>query len=245
MKHIAGFALMFSVMFASHPGFAQYEESEDYGTHFYGGLSIGASFNDSYFIEAENQSNLTFFSNDIELDSPSVLFGGNLGVDFGYIRLEGDLSYRSFDAGATTLVNGNGTFTNTQKGSVSLLNFMFSAYLLLGPGIDLTDDTFANIFVGTGLGFANVSVSNFATNNASQNATVDESTSSGTFQFSLGVDFIINNMYDRGRPGAITFQYRFLGTIGDLTLTDSAGNEILADGLTAHEFSVGIRYYFN
>jgi opacity protein-like surface antigen len=169
---------------------------------------------------------------DIEFDLPAAPnavqvdhhkgydFGGVVGYDFGFIRLEAEGSYRSADirelqvgtAGVARL--GAQTINSTTlaaDGDSSVLSFMVNALADFGP-----DDGLQG-FVGGGVGVARTKFDG-VTINTSGPGFLDDSDSGLAWQVLAGVRAPLTDNIDVG------LKYRFFNTSG-LDMVDSLGRD--------------------
>ena len=86
------------------------------------------------------------FNDRIEFD-PSINIGGTGGFDFGYVRLEGELSYKHGEITTVTEQN-TGTRFVSADGSLGALAFLANAFF------DLHNETPVTPYFGGGIGFA-------------------------------------------------------------------------------------------
>lgn len=91
------------------------------------------------------------FDDKAELD-PGVYLGGSGGYDFGFVRLEGELSYRytEFDS----ITEQNGARIRNVDGNLGVLAMMFNGFF------DLHNDSPITPYLGGGIGFASMHLSN-------------------------------------------------------------------------------------
>ena len=93
----------------------------------------------------------TTFNDRIEFD-PGVNIGGAGGFDFGFLRLEGELSYKNGEMSKITEQISGTRFANVD-GRLGALAMMFNAFL------DLHNATRVTPYVGGGVGFATLHLS--------------------------------------------------------------------------------------
>ena len=149
-------------------------------------------------------------------------FGGVVGYDFGWLRLEADASYRAADlntlqAGTTGLVgNGPGApFATGQQfaadGEVNVLSFMVNALA------DFGEDDGLQGFVGGGAGVARTDLE--GTIDASGPGAFDDSDSGFAWQVLAGVRAPLTDSIDAG------LRYRFFNA-DDVGIVDTAGRDL-------------------
>lgn len=91
------------------------------------------------------------FNDRVEFD-PSINIGGTGGFDFGYLRLEGELSYKNGEISKITEQNKGTRITNVD-GRLGALAIMFNAFF------DLHNSTMVTPYIGGGIGFASMYLS--------------------------------------------------------------------------------------
>jgi outer membrane protein OmpA-like peptidoglycan-associated protein/opacity protein-like surface antigen len=149
-------------------------------------------------------------------------FGGIVGYDFGFIRLEAEAGYRAADLDTLT-ANGAGLLPNTATtsapsgtyaagGDMSVLSFMLNGLVDFGP-----DDGLQG-FVGGGAGVARTKVDG-ATVRTSGPGWLDDSDSGFAWQVLAGVRAPLTDTIDVG------LKYRFFNTSG-LDLVDTRGRDV-------------------
>jgi len=93
----------------------------------------------------------TTFNDRIEFD-PGINIGGTFGFDFGFLRLEGELSYKNGEMSTITEQISQTRFTNVD-GRLGALAMMLNAFL------DLHNETMVTPYFGGGVGFASLHLS--------------------------------------------------------------------------------------
>jgi len=93
----------------------------------------------------------TTFNDRIEFD-PGINIGGTYGFDFGFLRLEGELSYKNGEMSTITEQISQTRFTNVD-GRLGALAMMLNAFL------DLHNETMVTPYFGGGVGFASLHLS--------------------------------------------------------------------------------------
>lgn len=165
-------------------------------------------------------------------------FGGVLGYDFGRVRLETEVSYRSANMDAYTSLTttpgytGNGLTSlgagsfDTVYGSTSALSFMVNGL------VDFGDDT-TSAFLGAGVGVARIDTNADVTG---YGAFIDDSDTVFAWQVLAGVRRAVSDHVD------VTLKYRFFNA-DDVNLVDVTGREF--DGrFRSHSIMGGITYNF-
>jgi opacity protein-like surface antigen len=86
------------------------------------------------------------FNDRIEFD-PSIFIGGSGGFDFGYLRLEGELSYKMGEMSSITEKISQTRFANVD-GRVGVSALMFNVFF------DMRNPSPVTPYIGGGIGFA-------------------------------------------------------------------------------------------
>jgi outer membrane protein OmpA-like peptidoglycan-associated protein/opacity protein-like surface antigen len=147
-------------------------------------------------------------------------FGGIVGYDFGFIRLEAEAGYRSADidtlTASTAILPASATLsrsgTYVADGDVNVLSFMLNAMADFGP-----DDGLQG-FVGGGAGVARTKVDG-ATIGLSSPGVLDDSDTGFAWQLLAGVRAPLTETIDVG------LKYRFFNTAG-LDMVDTRGRDV-------------------
>ena len=90
------------------------------------------------------------FNDRIEFD-PSISIGGSGGFDFGYLRIEGELSYRNGEMSSITEKISQTKFANVD-GRVGVSAMMFNAFF------DMRNPSPVTPYIGGGIGFATLNL---------------------------------------------------------------------------------------
>ncbi|WP_120716691.1 OmpA family protein [Tsuneonella amylolytica] len=173
-------------------------------------------------------------SNAATLDSKTGYdFGGLVGYDFGFIRLEAEGSYRAADASALIVNNGglisgnNGALTlpaaqYALDGDSSVLSFMVNALA------DFGDDDGIQGFVGTGVGVARTKLNGFSAVTSGPGF-VDDSDSGFAWQALAGVRAPLTDTIDVGLKYRYfnTEQLNFVGSNGRSVQTEWKSHSLL------------------
>jgi opacity protein-like surface antigen len=147
------------------------------------------------------------FNDKLEFD-PSIYLGGTGGYDFGWIRAEGEVSYRN---GAISTVNSqtvNGLPNNIQytniSGSLGVVAVMANAF------VDLHNNSPVTPYIGGGIGFAALhldDISGTPTNGGGWVALYpSDNASVFAYQIGGGVEIALNKRY------SLDVGYRYFGT---------------------------------
>lgn len=179
------------------------------------------------------------FKDHVEFD-PSINIGGTGGYDFGFVRLEGELSYKQAEMSTITSTNltsgGIARFVNVD-GRIGALAMMLNCF------IDLHNNTPVTPYFGGGVGFAALYLDDtFATIATGPNAGFpttlylydDEAVFA--YQVGAGLEFALN------RRLSLDVGYRYFGT-SEATFSNQLFGQATAK-LQSHNAAVGIRVKF-
>jgi opacity protein-like surface antigen len=128
------------------------------------------------------------FSDQVTFD-PGIYVGGTGGYDFGFLRLEGELSYRN--AKIDTVTENGVPFRNVD-GDLGVFATMFNVFF------DLHNSSPVTPYLGGGIGFANLHMNDTTGRNSSGNRIPLYDDSNDTvfaYQVGAGMDIAINSRY--------------------------------------------------
>ncbi|MSN26449.1 MAG: outer membrane beta-barrel protein [Geobacter sp.] len=136
----------------------------------------------------------------VEFD-PGINIGGTGGYDFGYVRLEGEISYRNSEIKSITDQSVNYRFRNPD-GNLGVAAFMANAFF------DLHNETRVTPYFGGGIGFAAIHMSDtYGTDNSGRLRLYDEGDDTVfAYQAGAGVEIAINRRF------SLDVGYRYFGT---------------------------------
>lgn len=166
----------------------------------------------------------------VELD-PGIFIGGTGGYDFGYVRLEGELSYKHSEIDSVTDNITPAYYRNTD-GDLGVLAYMANVYF------DLHNDTPVTPYFGGGIGGASLHLSDTEAADGTL-LYYDDDATAFAYQAAAGVEIALN------RRLSLDVGYRYFGT--DEAEFDR-GNQL--NGSTAemkfesHNVAVGLRVKF-
>jgi opacity protein-like surface antigen len=153
---------------------------------------------------------------------PGYALSGALGLDFGLLRVEGELFYNVYDL-------------DTIKDAGINLDADGSFKTLAGMGNVFLDVPLAVVtpFVGAGIGYADVKADNFQFNGTDL---VDDSDTVMAWQLRAGIAFAVFPFTD------MTIGYRYFVT-DDLAMSNSLG-DVDIEKLKSHILELGLRISF-
>jgi opacity protein-like surface antigen len=177
-----------------------------------------------------NTPNQTF--NERARFDPGVYIGGAGGFDFGFIRLEGELSYKEADIKTISDNTGVNQYRDI-NGNLGALAFMTNAFF------DFHNYTPVTPYVGGGIGFATLHMSNaYATNASNQRLLMYPRDDDTVFAYQLGagLDIALNRRF------SLDFGYRYFNT----DWASFSRNSLTSSGVRfeSHNAMVGFRTKF-
>lgn len=172
------------------------------------------------------------FNDRVEFN-PGFLAGGSGGYDFGYIRVEGELSYRYAEMSKITEQISQTTF-NHVNGNVGLTALMFNAFF------DLRNPSPVTPYIGGGVGFAtlhlNETYGTDATTGIRGRLYRSDDETVFAYQVGAGLEIALTKML------SLDIGYRYFGTAKAIFNTEtSMSSEMRFEG---HNTSIGIRVKF-
>ncbi len=184
----------------------------------YGKLS-GGDFHDSFALNQELAGG-GFETNLF----PDFLLRGAAGLDFGYLRLEGEALIHHSEPEELPL----GGHAHPAGGELYSYGGMANAYVDIPTGLGITP------YVGGGIGYAEVLAQDLAVTGT---ALAEDKDVGLAYQFKAGVAFSVTPQSE------ITIGYRFFGT-EDLDMIGLSGGEVAVEGLRTHIAEIGLRINF-
>lgn len=138
----------------------------------------------------------------VEFD-PGINIGMTGGYDFGFFRMEGELSYKHGEINEITEQGSNIRFRNVD-GDIGVLAMLFNGFL------DLHNDSPITPYFGGGIGFATLYLSDtYGTNTTSGTRELlylDDVDSVFAYQVGGGLEIALNSML------SLDLSYRYFGT---------------------------------
>ena len=172
------------------------------------------------------------FNDRIEFD-PGVYIGGSGGFDFGFLRIEGELSYKNTEMSSITEQISQTRFTNVD-GRVGASAMMFNAFF------DIRNPSPVTPYIGGGIGFATLHLSDtFGTEtNTGNRERLYRSDDDNVFayQAGAGLEIALTSML------SLDLGYRYFGTAkAKFNRNTSTATEMKFE---SHNASVGFRVKF-
>lgn len=167
----------------------------------------------------------------VEFD-PGINIGGTGGYDFGYLRLEGEISYKNSEIGSITDQYPPPYRFRNPDGNLGVAAFMANAFF------DLHNETRVTPYLGGGIGFANLQLSDtYATDAGGRFRIYDEGDDTVfAYQAGAGVEIAINRRY------SLDVGYRYFGT--DTAKINRETDQWHSLKFESHNVAVGFRATF-
>jgi opacity protein-like surface antigen len=158
---------------------------------------------------------------------PGVYIGGAGGFDFGFLRLEGELSYKEADINSITDNTGARQYRDID-GNLGALAFMTNAFF------DFHNYTPVTPYVGVGIGFATLHMSNTYATNGLMYPRDDDTVFA--YQLGAGLDIAFNRRF------SLDLGYRYFNT----DWASFSRNSLTTSGVRfeSHNATVGFRTKF-
>jgi len=176
----------------------------------------------------------TTFNDRVELN-PGIDIGMTGGYDFGYLRMEGELSYKHSEMQEIIDRSDNFRFRNVD-GNLAALALMFNSF------VDLHNNSILTPYFGGGIGFATLYLSDtFGTDTrggivSRDQLYVNDSDSVFAYQVGGGVEIALN------RELSLDLGYRYFGT--STARFDSSFDQSTKLKFESHNATVGFRLKF-
>jgi opacity protein-like surface antigen len=172
------------------------------------------------------------FNDRVEFD-PSIHIGGSGGFDFGFLRIEGELSYKKGEMSSITEKTSQTRFANVD-GRVGASALMFNAFF------DIRNPSPVTPYIGGGIGFATLNLSDtFGTDaNTGFRTRLYDSDNDTVFayQAGAGLEIALTRML------SLDLGYRYFGTAkAKFNRNTSTVTEMKFE---SHNASVGLRVKF-
>ncbi len=191
---------------------------------------IGVSVPQNTDVSSYNYGTDTSISDRVEFD-PSVNVGATGGFDYGFIRLEGELSYKHGKiATITEQSGGQSTRLHNADGNLGALAMMFNAF------IDLHNPTLITPYVGGGIGFAAMHLSDTFVSEYSAPIYQEDDDTVFAYQAGAGLELALN------RRLSLDVGYRYFATSNARFGADRTISTDLK--FQSHNAAVGIRVKF-
>lgn len=164
---------------------------------------------------------------------PSINIGGTGGYDFGFVRVEGEMSYKQGEV--TSIADQFGTRYVNTDGQIGAFAMMTNTFF------DIHNDSPITPYIGGGIGFATVMVDNTRgvdANTGAINFHVLRSDEETTFAYQVGggAEIFLN------RRLSLDLGYRYFGTSKATFKTNWPNTTELR--LNSHNGAVGLRIKF-
>ena len=188
---------------------------------------IGVSVPGDSDVTTDNFGNGDTYHDQVEFD-PGIYIGGTGGYDFGYLRLEGEISHRNSEIDSIT-DKDDGFRYRRPDGNLGVTAFMANGFF------DLHNDSRVTPYLGGGIGFA---VLNLSDTHAVDNRYMYEEGDDTVFAYQVGagVEIALNPRY------SLDLGYRYFGT--DTATIDGDFFQSSSMKFESHNVTVGFRATF-
>lgn len=197
---------------------------------------IGATVPKDMNVTTEDFTANRIYNDKVEFD-PGVNVGMTGGYNFGFFRLEGELSYKHGEMKEITDLSDNYRYRNV-SGDVGVLAVLMNGFF------DIRNDSPITPYFGGGVGYATLYLSDtYGTNTRGGFTTRDllyseDLDSVLAFQAGGGVEIALNSVL------SLDLSYRYFGT-SKAELGDDWGNNTLTElKFKSHNAGVGLRIKF-
>lgn len=171
--------------------------------------------------------------NDRVMFDPGIFISGSGGYDFGFIRLEGELSFRGSEISSITDKDSGFRFLGV-NGNLGALAMMFNSYA------DLHNDSPVTPYLGGGIGFAALHLSDTFATDPRDGARVllyaDDDDTVFAYQIGAGLGYAINRQF------TLDVGYRYFAT--ERATFDADPVRTVDLKLESHSAVVGMRMKF-
>jgi opacity protein-like surface antigen len=172
------------------------------------------------------------FTDRVEFD-PSISIGGSGGFDFGYLRIEGELSYKNGEMSSITEKISQTRFANVD-GRVGVSALMFNAFF------DMRNPSPVIPYIGGGIGFATLNLGDTygtdTTTGYRERLYHSDTDTVFAYQVGAGLEIALTSML------SLDLGYRYFGTAkAQFNRNSSTATEVKFE---SHNASVGFRVKF-
>lgn len=187
---------------------------------------LGTSFARDTAVSGFDYGNSIAFRDQVTFD-PGVYIGGTGGYDFGFLRVEGELSYRH--AKIDSVTDQNGVPFRRVDGDLGAFATMFNVFF------DIHNASRVTPYLGGGIGFASVYISDTTSPDITGNLYDESDDTVAAYQIGAGMDVALTNRF------SLDIGYRYF-------ITEKAkldGNFISSDvRFESHNAMVGFKFKF-
>jgi opacity protein-like surface antigen len=192
---------------------------------------LGTSFAKDSSVNSTDSSGFSF--NDQVSFDPGIYVGGTGGYDFGFLRLEGELSYRN--ANIESITDSTGYRFRNVDGDLGVFATMFNVFF------DIHNSSRVTPYLGGGIGFATLHLSDtsgFDTRAPAGRVLLYDDSNDTVFasQIGAGLDVAINSRYSLD----IGYRY-FITEKANLDSNYASTNSLRFE---SHNAMVGFKFKF-
>ena len=174
------------------------------------------------------------YNDSVEFD-PSINIGGSGGFDFGYFRIEGELSYKNGDMSTVTEKTSQTRYANVD-GSVGAIAFLCNLFL------DLRNNSPVTPYIGGGAGFSTLFLSNtYGTDTTTGYRTklyMSDDATVFAYQVGAGLEITLTRML------SLDIGYRYFGTSKAKFNNNPYTTTTTELKFESHNASLGVRVKF-
>ncbi|ABL00241.1 outer membrane protein [Pelobacter propionicus] len=169
------------------------------------------------------------YNDRVEFD-PGIDVGGSAGYDFGYVRLEGELSYKGAEIDSVYDATSDIRYHDLD-GSLSAFAVMANCYF------DLHNDTPVTPYLGGGIGFATLYLDDTSgvSNGVRWSLYDSDDDTVFAYQIGAGIDISINRYF------SLDVGYRYFATDKGKFDEGNAGTRMKFE---SHNATLGLRFKF-
>ena len=197
---------------------------------------IGATVPKDINVDTEDYTANKIYNDRVEMD-PGLNIGMTGGYNFGFFRLEGELSYKYAEMKEITDLSDNYRYRNV-SGDIGVLAMMINGFF------DIRNDSPITPYFGGGVGYATIYLSDtYGTNTRGGFTTRDllyseDLDSVLAYQLGGGVEISLNSVL------SLDLGYRYFGTSKAELGDDWGGNSLSELKVRSHNAGIGLRVKF-
>lgn len=194
---------------------------------------LGVTIPEDSTVTAYDTTGTQQLNDSVELD-PGIYLGGAFGYDFGLVRLEAELSYKqSGIAAVTDNLAAPPVHYRSVEGDLGVFAFMANAF------IDMHNDSPVTPYLGGGIGYANLYLSDTHDNSSGVRLYREDDASAFAYQAGAGLDIALNRMI------SLDLSYRYFATEkATFDSHDQFNNSTAEMKYESHNMAVGVRFTF-
>ena len=221
-RHLIIFAALITLLFPAISG-ATSPHPGPYVSGFLG-ISVPRATN----VSGYDYYTPTAFDEKVEFD-PGINIGGTVGFDYGFVRLEGELSYKHGEIATITDQAGSYSYRSVD-GTLGAAAMLFNAFF------DLHNSSPVTPYLGGGVGFATLHLSDTYVSGDPFPVYQEDDDSVLAYQAGAGLEIALNRNF------SLDLGYRYFGTT---KARFDSSRDISADlKFRSHNTAIGFRVKF-